>query len=778
MFVEIKKLNNLGIFHSLTTSARAPSFKKFNLIYGWNGSGKTTLSRLFYGLESGECVLFPEAEYKVTTDSQVVATNGQPLTSPKIMVFNQDYVAENAPSLDDPQAKSRHIYILGKKDKELAKKINEDKISLGKFKEEIDERKKNSLAHEKKQLENSRISKFKDAADTIAAIKGGTAIRTYNRRHAIEVYENLTEKQILSSAELEKTLKLVDQQTLDDLEYITVPKVDLMVKGKSQQFELFDFVDKLVSSMEDALEQTANQKLIERLVKNEDLAEWVAAGFELHSKHKSEKCEYCRQSLSADRLEELSGHFNEAFIQLNKQIDRIIKSLQLARRNIEKIQIVDKANFYSQFREDYETEKNNFDKEKNNILENMEQAIQLLQKKRNKTNQRLKLEPKLTTDTLKSSIESIDKIIKKHNDHTKSFKSTVEGARKKLEKHYVSKIYDFVKKIDKDTSSLSASIVQKEQKIKLLDESIAKDEATLSNSKEACDDINKCLIGILGRNEIEFEDQDEGYLIKRNGLIADNLSGGEKTAIAFAYFVIHLSSKDFDLSRGVVVIDDPISSLDIEGIFRVCTLMNTKLKKVNQLIILTHNFDFFNQIKKWFINDPEINNKDKQEDYQGQYMMIKNSYDKTSHKRIAFIDNLDPLLKDFESEYHYLFKKLLSFNKDIVPSTEGTIEAVYHYPNMARKVLECFLSFKVPSRGNLFTRMQKMKQFNKEITATDVQDVYDFINSNSHLNTKTGLIQFDPSLGANGEKYIKRTLKLIKDCDEKHYDAMVKLVEE
>lgn len=40
------------------------------------------------------------------------------------------------------------------------------------------------------------------------------------------------------------------------------------------------------------------------------------------------------------------------------------------------------------------------------------------------------------------------------------------------------------------------------------------------------------------------------------------MSEGEKTAIPFVYFTIHLKDKDFDIKNGIIVIDDPICSMD------------------------------------------------------------------------------------------------------------------------------------------------------------------------------------------------------------------------
>lgn len=72
------------------------------------------------------------------------------------------------------------------------------------------------------------------------------------------------------------------------------------------------------------------------------------------------------------------------------------------------------------------------------------------------------------------------------------------------------------------------------------------------------------------------------------------LSEGEKTAISFALFIaeIEFSEKDFD----TIVIDDPISSLDYNRIYAVCTLIDEIINKnkSKQFLILTHNSLFYN----------------------------------------------------------------------------------------------------------------------------------------------------------------------------------------
>jgi len=53
----------------------------------------------------------------------------------------------------------------------------------------------------------------------------------------------------------------------------------------------------------------------------------------------------------------------------------------------------------------------------------------------------------------------------------------------------------------------------------------------------------------------------------RRGKPAKRLSEGEKTAVAFIYFLVQLKDQDFNIGEGIVVIDDPISSLDASAIY-------------------------------------------------------------------------------------------------------------------------------------------------------------------------------------------------------------------
>lgn len=62
-------------------------------------------------------------------------------------------------------------------------------------------------------------------------------------------------------------------------------------------------------------------------------------------------------------------------------------------------------------------------------------------------------------------------------------------------------------------------------------------------------------------NNLFYGWNETGYQINRNGTIAKNPREGEKPAITFLYFLKSPEDKSFSLKNGIVVIDDPVSSI-------------------------------------------------------------------------------------------------------------------------------------------------------------------------------------------------------------------------
>ena len=70
-------------------------------------------------------------------------------------------------------------------------------------------------------------------------------------------------------------------------------------------------------------------------------------------------------------------------------------------------------------------------------------------------------------------------------------------------------------------------------------------EKDIEEHRRPADELNTDICAYLGRKELTFEIQGTGYQISRNGIVAKNLSEGEKTAISFLYFLKSLRISPF-----------------------------------------------------------------------------------------------------------------------------------------------------------------------------------------------------------------------------------------
>ena len=88
-------------------------------------------------------------------------------------------------------------------------------------------------------------------------------------------------------------------------------------------------------------------------------------------------------------------------------------------------------------------------------------------------------------------------------------------------------------------------------------------------------------------------------------------------------------------------------------------------------------------------------------------------------------------------------------------------------PNIARKLLDSFLMFRVPTTDNTFNRLREIKYDDEKKTA-----IYKFVNDQSHI-TGSG---FDPSLVPEAKNCVRDLLDMMKAVDPDHYKYLEKSV--
>ena len=140
MIRKIANISNFGVFDEFNwdTAVRDKgnnivTFKKFNIIYGRNYSGKTSLSRIFRSLEKGHLPQkYLNVNFEISCDNnRRITINGLDSHSLDIRVYNEDFVKENLSFLINDEGEIQPFAVLGEKNIEIEKQINEREERLG-----------------------------------------------------------------------------------------------------------------------------------------------------------------------------------------------------------------------------------------------------------------------------------------------------------------------------------------------------------------------------------------------------------------------------------------------------------------------------------------------------------------------------------------------------------------------------------------------------------------------------------------------------------------------
>ena len=284
-------------------------------------------------------------------------------------------------------------------------------------------------------------------------------------------------------------------------------------------------------------------------------------------------------------------------------------------------------------------------------------------------------------------------------------------------------------------------------------------EALLKDTVKGQDELNIYLKIFLSREDIQISILGEKYVLNRSGHLAKNLSEGEKTAIAFAYFLTELKSlrKENKLKDTIVFFDDPISSLDSNHIFQVRSLIQHVFydkKDYLQLFISTHNFEFFSVLLDCSLFKNE--NKSDTKSEKCPYYLINRISNDTS-----VIKNLPKSLRSHKSEYAHLFAILYEYDQ---MKDKEIFEFRILIPNALRRFLELYTLFKYPKGFCEVDERLKMIFSPDEGTFHNTKLYHWF----SHQNQLEKVAQHDSKLILIDDA-IKEVLIHIKKNDQLHW---------
>lgn len=753
MLTAIESVDALGVFDKYKKDSSLSHFERFNVLYGMNGSGKTTLSRLFLSLNSGENESYEGLKYTVSsTDGQFKQGQNFPR---KIRVFNTDYVESN---IGEIEGQLNPIFIVGEDNKTLVSQIEADEAKLESLEEE-----QKLKEGEKRKLEQARGKLFTDVAKIIASDTSGQVTRTYRKPEAEKAYTALKGAAALTDEELASHRTTLRQSSLEKFPTLELGSVSLDRDGTAVEMPVLEAIAELTKTVQALCLRTSDSLAVKRLQENPDIAAWVEKGLSLHNDHKSETCEYCLQTIPQPRLEELAKHFNDSDRLLKDEIEGVIDVLASLRSRIDTLVYPGKAQLYEELRDDLKGSIADLKACQKTALTHLENSLESL---RSKLVRRTEAVESGLVDYGSApfviSLEAFNAVLERHNKKTEDFEKHASDARAAIEKHHLSGIKPDVAKYDTDIRALTDRLrviangdsSKDEDGTSTLRGRITANRAEVSNTAEAAERLTGLLQTFLGREELKFEPEGDGYRIMRGSQTAKRLSEGEKTAITFIYFIVQLEDQDFDISEGIIVIDDPISSLDSNSVYQAFSFLKNSVKDAKQVFLLTHNFDFLKLLLNW------LNHIPKSKKQTSHYMLLCNV--QADGTRTALIRPLDKELRQNESEYSWLFKQLYNFRSD------GSIAGSYHIPNISRKVLETFLDFYYPSSETLYKKLERV-----EFDAIKKTALMKFANDLSHPTGKG----FDPALVPETQKNVRYLLEMIETVSPIHFKSLKDSIE-
>lgn len=260
-----------------------------------------------------------------------------------------------------------------------------------------------------------------------------------------------------------------------------------------------------------------------------------------------------------------------------------------------------------------------------------------------------------------------------------------------------------------DINSLNAQAILHENTIGRIQEELSELRNFTGDPLPSAQSLNRRVSDLLGRNELHFEVDSDHYRVTRNGKPAVRLSEGEQTAITFVHFVEMIDVYTKNGGHPIVVIDDPVSSLDERIQYGVASMLRELMTKYNprqkslitsdvsQLFVLTHNFDFFRYLYCLLVE------KDKPVGPASAYEIVSRYISGIRRPQLEnwWVDDGNKM--QVFSSYHYAFgllgRELRSANGG---TTLSTMDSQLLYPNLARRLLEQFLAFEFPHLATVF----------------------------------------------------------------------------
>ncbi len=591
MAINIKKIKSFKAFCGLDM-IEMDEFKHYNIIFGNNGCGKTSLTRAFELLipknkhiekyRTISTAESPSIEFECKDRSYKIEPNSDIRVPPfKVEIYNSDFLHNNAPlnsefglkKLDDGT-----IILEGSVLGEETKEINQ----LKDCREKVEKRQKkikdeNDTENTLSAKQESEIKKYDKEIERIRQKMTSNTIKITPDEIGINNFYKVSkdkfkyQEDVLTN--LEKDFNKLNEamKKFDGLKEMELPKDYQAIKDKLEFLFSFD-IDKEAGEV--------SKKIKEHISKVG--REFIEKGIELQKEMPDNACPFCTQKITNNIIQVYTSYFNKSIEQFKQDSSEVSGTLK---KILEQWNIKEILQSFERF-EPFMKKDSSINKESlKNALEQIKVLLEKLQKEVDKKWGVKNKEKFQETD--KKLLENYEKF-QKCVDETRNILKQKKEQKEKLEKLKTELKEARIKKAKHDSYDWQKSKEETERKLSVLNcrhERLNRLLEKIDNKLKELNDQKRPDIKIINNYlkalNLPKYSLDKDYRIVLNSDALENseaemiLSGGEKTTLAFAYFLARLKLfyKKEDLKDLVVVIDDPISSLDEQRIYNTSDIV-------------------------------------------------------------------------------------------------------------------------------------------------------------------------------------------------------------
>ena len=724
---------------------------KVNFFFGNNGTGKSTITKLIRNsLLSGD-----------KKDNRFVdcSIDGLNTDTEAVYIYDEVYKKNNFMDID----KQNGIFSLNEKNKIIDEEIKQLNIRLTGEKDKlrkIEERAKKveqNLSHQNKVLYDICFE-YRRSFDACSKLKlqyGSAKKKFFEHLLNTESTRSLSYKNLI-----EKYEQLYETDTV-------LVNIDLSSEWRD------------LKVLENKLQVLLNKVIIggadidiSQLIQKLHNSSWVSKGIQ-YLEESDECCPFCQQKIVnyEDFKNKLNLFFDESYTNNLKKIrDFGNEYYTIINRLLELLTKIPSHLLYSEVNSLRET-----------IIKRKDTNLSTIRDKLEMPNGRFIFK---SLDDSDKVVQALQEAIENHN----KISSTIESEKKIL----IGQIFNYITNLSKSSIEKYRKLedykyrfnfyseqnrLKTQECISVINNRIRELSLKTVNTSNAVDHINKMLkyTGFNNFSIVEVQNPNSKipqYKIQRNegdsNMVYRSLSEGEKTFISFLYFYHTCIGQDTSDAgkQKIIVIDDPISSLDSKSLFYVASIIENMLEwkgktpktlrkefkeeRFLQFIILTHNLYFFKEITL----DKRPSNKDNHFHY-----LYKNQ-ECTDYQHSA--------QNTIFNDYKQMWESLKTLKQKGLTDKDMNI----HIANTMRRIIDSYMDFIGCKEGNVTWNALKNLENNSPLYLA-IHAFISMINDGSHQASPYDEVYYENLIMLEPSVLFDAFESLFNDLNPVHYEAMM-----